>query len=393
MKVKALLICPGQRPAVALLAESCPLAVAPLLGKSLVEYWIEYLVTLGVREILIPASDRPAQVRALVGDGTRWGLPISVTAEKHELTTEQAAEKYGTPSDTLPDVVVLMDHLPGRPGLHIFENYAAWFAGLQAWMPRAQALERIGQCEVQPGIWVGLRARIDPAAQLLAPCWLGDYVWVKGTAVIGPGAILEDGVVVAAGASVVQSVIGPATFVGPKTRVENSIAHGHTLINWTTNSCLRVPDAFWLSSLSQRLTDIRPQMWPGPMRIENSGDKLTVAELGELSAANSNQLQKEIHAAFSTALSIIEIDLSRTQFVDSCGLATLCGLRHSASTRGISLRLLNPGPAVQQLLELAQMHQLFEIGRVEPAWPGLPKPPTKRLTAIPSFIPAHYNSL
>jgi anti-anti-sigma factor len=389
MKTKALLICPGRRPAVALLAESCPLVVAPLLGKSLVEYWIEYFVTLGVREILIAASDRPAQVRALVGDGTRWGLPISVTAEKNELNFEQAIEKHGTHSNVLPEVVVLMDHLPGRPGIHIFQSYAAWFAGLQAWMPRTQAIERIGQCEVQPGIWVGLRARIDPAAQLLAPCWLGDYAWVKGAAVIGPGAILEDGVVVAAGAHVVQSVVGPATFVGTKTRIENSIAHGHTLINWTTNSCLRVPDAFWLSSLSQRLTAIRPEVWPGLMKIENDGVKMRITELGELSADNSIQFRKDIHAAFSPSLSVIEIDLSHTRFVDSCGLATLCGLHRNAATRGISLRLLNPAPNVRQLLELTQVYQLFQIDRAEPAWPGLPKPAIKRLATIPSFIPAH----
>src|SRR5579871_6310212 len=122
MKTKALLICPGRRPAVALLAESCPLVVAPLLGKSLVDYWIEYFVALGVCEILISASDRPDQIRALVGDGTRWGLPISVTAEKNELTFEQAIEKYGAPSGALPEVVVLMDHLPGRPGIHIFQS-------------------------------------------------------------------------------------------------------------------------------------------------------------------------------------------------------------------------------------------------------------------------------
>lgn len=388
MNAKALLICPGRRPAVALLAESCPLVVAPLLGKSLVEYWIEYLVTLGVREIVIAASDRPAQIGALVGDGTRWGLPISVTAEKYELSAEQVIEKYGAPSDALPEVVVLMDHLPGRPRSHVFESYADWFAGLQAWIPRTQAIERIGQCEVQPGIWVGLRTRIDPAVQLVAPCWLGDHVWVKGAAVIGPGAILEDGVVVAAGAHVVQSIIGPATFVGAQTRVENSIAHDHTLINWITNSCLRVPDAFWLSSLSKRLTVIRPEVWPGLMKIEIDGTKLSITELGELSADNSTQFRKDIHAVFSPSISVIEIDLSRARFVDSCGLATLCGLHRSAGTRGIALRLLDPEPAVRQLLELTQMHQLFEIDRVEPPFPGLPKPGTKRRAIIASFIPA-----
>ncbi|HZP59829.1 MAG TPA: STAS domain-containing protein [Opitutaceae bacterium] len=363
--------------------------MAPLLAKCLVEYWIEYLVALGVREILIAASDRPAQVRAMVGDGTRWGLPIEIMAETHELSTEQASEKYGVPPDALPEVVVRMDHLPGRPRLRLFESYAAWFAGLQNWMPRAQMIERIGQCEVQPGVWVGLRTRIDPTAQLIAPCWIGSYVSVNSAAVIGPGAILEDGVIVAERASVVQSVIGPATFVGPKSWVENSIAHHHTLINWTTNSCLRVPDAFWLSSLHQPLTVIRPTVQPRPMKIKNDAQKLSIIQLDELSAANSMRFREEVRAAFSALHSIIEVDLSHTRFVDSCGLATLCSLHRSAGDRGISLRLLNPEPAVRQLLELTQMHRFFEIARTEPSWPDMPKPAITRFAPVPALVPAH----
>jgi anti-anti-sigma factor len=278
-----------------------------------------------------------------------------------------------------------MDHLPGQPGHPLFKSYAAWFAGLQSWMPRAQALERIGQCEVQPGVWVGLRTRIDPAARLLAPCWLGDYVRVNGAAVIGPGAILEDGVVVAAGARVAQSVIGPATFVGAQTQVENSIAHHHTLINWSTNSCLYVPDAFWLSSLREPLAAARPEVWRGSMKIENNGHQLSVTRLGQLSTANSTGFREKVHAAFSSLLSIIEVDLSHTGFIDSCGLATLCSLQRDALAQGISLRLLNPQPAIRQLLELTQTRQLFEIDCTEPSWPGTPKPAVTRFTPAASW--------
>jgi anti-anti-sigma factor len=384
--MRAVLVCPGPRPAVALLAESCPLAVAPLLGKSLVEYWIEHLVELGIREILISASDRAAQVTSRVGDGTRWGLTITVADETCELSTEQASEKYRAHSETPAEVVVLMDHLPRRPEVRLFESYSAWFAGLQAWMPCAQSLERIGQCEVQPGVWVGLRARIDPAAQLLAPCWLGDYVWVNGAAVIGPGAILEDGVVVDTGAQVVRSVIGPATFVGAQTRIENSIAHNRTLINWNTDSCLRVPDAFWLSSLCEPMAATRPEGRPGPIKADNDGGRLSIADLGELSAANSASFRALVHAAFSPSLSVIEIDLSRTRFVDSCGLATLCALHRSAGTRGIRLQLFNPEPAVRQLLELTRMHQFFDISLTEPLRPAVPKPAIARPMRAPGLV-------
>ena len=77
--MKALLICPDCRPAVALLAEKVPLAVAPLLGRCLAEYWIEHLAGLGATEIAVAASDRVADIEEKVGDGTRWGLSISVT--------------------------------------------------------------------------------------------------------------------------------------------------------------------------------------------------------------------------------------------------------------------------------------------------------------------------
>ena len=52
-----------------------------------------------------------------------------------------------------PHAVVLMDHLPGRPDLPLFESYASWFAALRAWLPRALTPSRVRVSEVSPGIW------------------------------------------------------------------------------------------------------------------------------------------------------------------------------------------------------------------------------------------------
>jgi NDP-sugar pyrophosphorylase family protein len=81
---------PADRPGVAHLAENIPLAIAPLLGKSTLEYWLEALVARGVRHVSVLASDRPQQVRAAVGSGRRWGLTIDVVTQSRELTVEQA---------------------------------------------------------------------------------------------------------------------------------------------------------------------------------------------------------------------------------------------------------------------------------------------------------------
>jgi hypothetical protein len=260
--MNALLICPADRPAVARLAEACPLAVLPVFGQSLVEYWLQYLALRGARRVLILAVDRPDQVRAVVGDGARWGLQIQLSAENRELTPAEAHHKYNRVDDPAglnpPVDVVVMDHLPGLPEHRLFDSYRSWFDALQAWMPRPLTPARIGQVEVQPGVWIGLRSRVASTAQLRAPCWLGENVFVGPGAIVGPNAILENCVFVEADANVVHSVIGPQTFVGALTLVKDSLACGNTLINWKTNSSLDVPDDFLLCSLGERRGRLRP---------------------------------------------------------------------------------------------------------------------------------------
>jgi anti-sigma B factor antagonist len=98
------------------------------------------------------------------------------------------------------------------------------------------------------------------------------------------------------------------------------------------------------------------------MKIQNQGQCLTISEIPELTAVNSAQFREEVRAALPEAPPVIEIDLSETRFVDSSGLGALFALyRAAGEDDGITLRLLNPKPEVQQLLELTQMEQLFEI--------------------------------
>ena len=359
--MNALLICPGSRPAVVLLAENSPLVIAPLLGKCLIEYWIEYLVGRGVIDIHILASDRPSEIAALLGDGSRWGVHIQVEAERSESNADQAVATYCARGKPRPGFTVQVDHLPGLPRLRLFDSYATWFEGLCAWIPLAQSSDRIGQCEIEPGVWVGHRTRINPDVRFKAPCWLGAHVLINSDAVIGPGAIIEPAAIVGKGAHITQSVIGPATFVGAQTRISNSLAHRYTLINWSTNSCLRVPDACWLSSLRGPLCALRPAQGRGALIIQCDGSTLRITQLGELSAGNSTSFMAAIRDTLTTAASVIEIDLSSTRFVDSCGLATLCSLHRITSSLSIRLRLLHPRPPLQQLLELTQLHEFFDI--------------------------------
>lgn len=250
--MKALLICPDERTGIAGLTESVPLSNVSILGKTLVAYWLEHLAVLGAREVLVLAVDRPDHVLAEVGNGARWGLRVTVKPDKRERTLDEARAKHQVSDDAkwlpAPNDVFLMDHLPGRPQLPLFTSYADWFAAARTLMPHALTPDRIGVRELKPGVWVGLNAHVAAGAKLIAPCWIGERAWVETGATIGPNVVLEREVFIARGAEVSHSVIGPETFVGQFTEVRNSIAWGSTLINWQRDSCLKVPDAFLLSS-------------------------------------------------------------------------------------------------------------------------------------------------
>lgn len=106
------------------------------------------------------------------------------------------------------------------------------------------------------------------------------------------------------------------------------------------------------------------------MKIEHEGNNLRISDIVELNAVNASAFRDEVRAAMPQMPESIEIDLSQTRFVDSSGLGALFALYKTASTSndGVALRLLNPRPPIQQLFELTQLHQLFEIiRREEPA--------------------------
>jgi len=107
------------------------------------------------------------------------------------------------------------------------------------------------------------------------------------------------------------------------------------------------------------------------MKIQQQKNTLYLSELKELNAANSGSFRDEVRAVLPEGLQTIEIDLSQTVFLDSCGLGALVALYKTACSRStsgpVTVRLLNPVPHVQQIFELTRMHRLFEIVQTQNA--------------------------
>jgi anti-sigma B factor antagonist len=135
-------------------------------------------------------------------------------------------------------------------------------------------------------------------------------------------------------------------------------------------SCeLATPAAFCKVAIHAK--ELRGEAWRKPangprrqlmnIKVQIQGETLNVGGVKELSAANANAFRDQVRGSLADRLKNIEIDLSQTMFLDSCGLGALISLHKTACTRSGAVRLLNPTPPVQQILELTRLHRVFEI--------------------------------
>ena len=71
--------------------------------------------------------------------------------------------------------------------------------------------------------------------------------------------------------------------------------------------------------------------------MQAQGSSLLISEIKELGAANSNGFRDWVRSSLSDGQKNIEVDLSQTTFIDSCGLGALIALHKTACGRQVHL--------------------------------------------------------
>ena len=98
------------------------------------------------------------------------------------------------------------------------------------------------------------------------------------------------------------------------------------------------------------------------MKITQDGESLNISEVKDLCSTNSESFRQEVCKSLPPTLKTIEVDMSQTKFVDSCGLGALIGVYKTATRKGdVTLRLVNPSAPLQQMFELTRLHRIFEV--------------------------------
>jgi len=71
-----------------------PKAMAPILGRPFLEHMLVYLRRQGVDEIMLALGHQPDAIRRYFGDGSRWGVRLSMTVEPEPLGSGGAIRQF-----------------------------------------------------------------------------------------------------------------------------------------------------------------------------------------------------------------------------------------------------------------------------------------------------------
>ena len=92
------------------------------------------------------------------------------------------------------------------------------------------------------------------------------------------------------------------------------------------------------------------------------GDKGVLTLSGDVDLQTTADLKSEI--ATLRGISVLEIDASGVDYIDSSGIAVLLMTRQHCGNLGIALELSVISEPVYRVLHIAKLDQLFAIGRV-----------------------------
>lgn len=93
-----------------------------------------------------------------------------------------------------------------------------------------------------------------------------------------------------------------------------------------------------------------------------SDDNPLITVAGEIDLYSSPELRSAILDAVASAAERVSVDLSGVPYMDSSGVATLVEGLKTARGRGVAFRLVDPSDSVMNVLGLARLDSLFEVG-------------------------------
>ncbi len=286
-----------------------PWCLAPVGGKPLAEYWLEWAAELGASDVRLVLGDGADEVEAYCGDGSRWGLRITYGFLKKiadpEAYLRRSPEQWAdgllyiaapvfprrlqdlgadresnTPAPG-PQGAWLLRQAAGSPACFLSRDPAAVKAVLAGQQPGAvgdwatlgiepvklddlnayyELNMRLVQGEiaryVRPGFGggdgacIGSNVSIPPSVELRPPLIIGNDCRIHPMAVIGPNAVIGNGVIVDRQTALSGSVVMDDTYLGRNLEIKDRVVSGGRLISPADGLVVDIADPWLLAPLA-----------------------------------------------------------------------------------------------------------------------------------------------
>jgi hypothetical protein len=285
-----------------------PWCLAPVGGKPLAEYWLEWAAELGADNVRLVLGDGAEEVESYCGDGSRWGLRITYGFLKKiadpaaylRRSPEQweggllyiaapvfprrlqalAADGETNATPPRPEGTWLLRHSAGGTACFLSRSSAAIRAVIAGPPPEAagdwaelgiepvalgglpafyELNMRLVQGEihryVRPGFGggdgacIGSNVSIPPSVELRPPLIIGNDCRIHPMAVIGPNTVIGNGVIVDRQTEISGSVVMDDTYLGRNLEIRDRVVGGARLIAPADGTVVIIADPWLLAPL------------------------------------------------------------------------------------------------------------------------------------------------
>ena len=125
--------------------------LVPVANKPVLFYGIEAIANAGITEIGIVVGDTQAEIRAAVGDGSRWGVRVQYIEQDAPRGLAHAVKISRDYIDGQPFVMYLGDNLLNRGITHFVQEFAREKPAAQILLTRVPDPQQFGVAELRDG--------------------------------------------------------------------------------------------------------------------------------------------------------------------------------------------------------------------------------------------------
>ncbi len=271
--------------------EECPFLLR-ILNKPLLEFLIDFCVTIGVDAIRIVQDTPDRKIAEYFSDGKRWGLDISFGTmsleadlnsliehnhsflendsllfldgftfinyninnsqwdflnEKGAIYSKEGNIKFAWIKDSGSKLSSLEEYVPKSIAFTCLDSVGDYYDLSQKILADNSSDYVLPGYNNDPGIFLGQNVEIAQNANIRKPVIIADQVRIRALCMIGPGAVIGSNVLLDSSCSIENSIIYDHTYIGSDLEISRKIIYHNKVIDPETSTSTDIVDAFLIS--------------------------------------------------------------------------------------------------------------------------------------------------